>query len=117
MFALSRISFLISLEASFTSRMALPSPLASSGIFLEPKNITINNNITTISGPPISGPPISQTTTATVIQTVTNVINNEDLQQQSNGYPPIPEEGLPHGWTLEQWQYYGQQYLDMKNRQ
>ena len=71
----------------------------------------------TISGPPISGPPISQTTTATVSQTVTNVINNEDLQQQSNGYPPIPEEGLPHGWTLEQWQYYGQQYLDMKNRQ
>ena len=71
----------------------------------------------TISGPPISGPPISQTTTATVSQTVTNEINNEDLQQQSNGYPPIPEEGLPHGWTLEQWQYYGQQYLDMKNRQ
>ncbi len=26
--------------------------------------------------------------------------------------PPLPEEGLPPGWTQEQWQYYGQQYLD-----
>ena len=26
--------------------------------------------------------------------------------------PPIPEGGLPAGWTEEQWQYYGQQYLD-----
>ncbi len=26
--------------------------------------------------------------------------------------PPIPEAGLPAGWTEEQWQYYGQQYLD-----
>ena len=71
----------------------------------------------TISGPPISGPPISQTRAPTVSQTVTNEINNQDLQQTGNGKPPIPEEGLPHGWTLEQWQYYGQQYLDMKNRQ
>ena len=26
--------------------------------------------------------------------------------------PPIPETGLPDGWTQEQWVYYGQQYLD-----
>ena len=26
--------------------------------------------------------------------------------------PPLPEGGLPPGWTQEQWQYYGQQYLD-----
>ena len=26
--------------------------------------------------------------------------------------PPIPDSGLPAGWTAEQWQYYGQQYLD-----
>ena len=26
--------------------------------------------------------------------------------------PPLPETGLPPGWTEEQWQYYGQQYLD-----
>jgi len=27
------------------------------------------------------------------------------------GVPPIPETGLPEGWTMEQWQYYGHQYL------
>ena len=26
--------------------------------------------------------------------------------------PPLPAGGLPPGWTMEQWAYYGQQYLD-----
>ena len=26
-------------------------------------------------------------------------------------HPPIPEGGLPPGWTIEQWQYYGEEYL------
>ena len=26
--------------------------------------------------------------------------------------PPLPPEGLPAGWTMEQWEHYGQQYLD-----
>ena len=26
--------------------------------------------------------------------------------------PPLPASGLPPGWTMEQWAYYGQQYLD-----
>ena len=29
-----------------------------------------------------------------------------------NSGPPVPEEGLPEGWTMEQWQYYGQEWLD-----
>ena len=28
------------------------------------------------------------------------------------GVPPVPEEGLPEGWTMEQWAYYGQKWLD-----
>jgi len=28
--------------------------------------------------------------------------------------PPLPPEGLPHGWTLDQWAWYGEDYL--KNR-
>jgi hypothetical protein len=28
--------------------------------------------------------------------------------------PPLPPEGLPDGWTMEQWTWYGQEYL--KNR-
>ena len=26
--------------------------------------------------------------------------------------PPLPPEGLPAGWTMEQWEHYGQKYLD-----
>ena len=28
------------------------------------------------------------------------------------GVPPVPEEGLPEGWTMEQWAYYGQKWLN-----
>ena len=28
--------------------------------------------------------------------------------------PPLPATGLPAGWTMEQWAYYGQQYLDQQ---
>ena len=29
----------------------------------------------------------------------------------ANSGPPIPAAGLPVGWTMEQWSYYGEQYL------
>ena len=35
-----------------------------------------------------------------------------EIQQPRQGFPPVPVEGLPEGWTLEQWNYYGQQWLD-----
>ncbi len=28
------------------------------------------------------------------------------------GTPPLPPDGLPDGWDMEQWQHYGQQYLE-----
>jgi hypothetical protein len=67
-------------------------------------------------GPPISGPPITNSTlqVANVIQPSGGA---QEIIESSVGNPPVPQEGLPQGWTLEQWQYYGQQYLDMKNRQ
>lgn len=30
---------------------------------------------------------------------------------QSHAGPPLPAEGLPAGWNMEQWQHYGQEYL------
>jgi len=26
-------------------------------------------------------------------------------------HPPLPPEGLPPGWTIEQWSWYGEDYL------
>ena len=33
------------------------------------------------------------------------------------GAPPLPAGGLPAGWTMEQWAYYGHQYLEQNNHQ
>ena len=32
------------------------------------------------------------------------------------GTPPIPDDGLPEGWTVDQWIHYGQRWLDQQNR-
>ena len=65
----------------------------------------------TTSGPPVSsnGPPVSQPNSVVTVQQVTQV----ESEQRSQG-PQVPSAGLPAGWTMEQWQYYGQQYLDGK---
>jgi hypothetical protein len=34
------------------------------------------------------------------------------IPQAPAGGPQLPASGLPAGWTMEQWVYYGQQYLD-----
>jgi hypothetical protein len=34
------------------------------------------------------------------------------LAPQAYAGPPLPATGLPAGWTMDQWAYYGQQYLD-----
>ena len=36
--------------------------------------------------------------------------------QQAQG-PPLPPGGLPPGWTMEQWQYYGHQWLSQQGQQ
>ena len=38
--------------------------------------------------------------------------NNDDVIKTDTKPIPIPEDGLPEGWSEEQWQHYGQQYLD-----
>ena len=30
-------------------------------------------------------------------------------------WPPLPATGLPEGWTTEQWEHYGQQWLDSQS--
>ena len=33
------------------------------------------------------------------------------IEQTTPSGPPIPDSGLPAGWTLEQWAWYGEDYL------
>ena len=38
-------------------------------------------------------------------------VSVEVVSPEQSG-PPVPEAGLPEGWTMEQWNHYGQQWLD-----
>ena len=37
--------------------------------------------------------------------------SSEVLEQENMG-PPLPAEGLPAGWNMEQWNHYGSDYLE-----
>lgn len=57
------------------------------------------------AGPPASsGPPVS-----TQHSSFSDSATEPPTELLS---PPLPQEGLPTGWTMEQWTHYGQQYLD-----
>ena len=32
--------------------------------------------------------------------------------EPTSNAPPLPESGLPEGWSMDQWEHYGQQWLD-----
>ena len=64
----------------------------------------------------MAGPPATTEATDTVseepVQHGTGPGYVEARQTMIEHGPPLPAEGLPPGWTMEQWRYYGQQYLD-----
>ena len=37
---------------------------------------------------------------------------NPAIEEDQTSGPPIPAEGLPEGWTMEQWIHYGQEWLN-----
>ena len=66
--------------------------------------------------PFIAGPPISQQTTVETIATQTSV-HVAETEIDATITPPLPDGGLPVGWSMEQWIHYGQQYLDRLGKQ
>ncbi len=51
-------------------------------------------------------------------QAETSDKSEEDAPDDTlDGIPPLPESGLPEGWTMEQWAHYGQRWLDQQNDQ
>jgi hypothetical protein len=64
----------------------------------------------------LSGPPISQ---SNLVETRPAEGDNEFVSEAggASSTPAIPEDGLPDGWSMEQWVHYGQQYLDRLGKQ
>ncbi|RAH14211.1 MAG: hypothetical protein CMB56_006060 [Methanobacteriota archaeon] len=46
-----------------------------------------------------------------------NEINSPQTQSGNHSGPPIPASGLPEGWTLEQWSYYGSAWLSQQQEE
>ena len=44
-------------------------------------------------------------------QPVTQEVVAPQPEPVTSQSPPLPATGLPAGWTMEQWAYYGEQYL------
>ncbi|MDP6869893.1 MAG: hypothetical protein QGI21_03890 [Candidatus Poseidoniaceae archaeon] len=40
----------------------------------------------------------------------------ESIVQEAPEAPPLPPEGLPEGWTMDQWQWYGAEWLAKSNK-
>ena len=43
--------------------------------------------------------------------TIEAIESNQPSEQTPPSVAPLPEDGLPPGWTEEQWQWYGHEYL------
>ena len=37
--------------------------------------------------------------------------NVDNIDEKPSTSPPLPESGLPEGWTMEQWEWYGHEWL------
>ena len=61
------------------------------------------------SGPPVTsnGPPVSN-----IVESTTAHQTHSEATVLVQTSPQVPPEGLPHGWTIEQWHHYGHQYIN-----
>ena len=67
------------------------------------------DNLSATYGSVAAAPTIPTADTPSLIPNVSPPAPSAPAPQ--NG-PPVPAAGLPEGWNMEQWQHYGQQWLD-----
>jgi hypothetical protein len=73
--------------------LVMPPP---TGLVMPPPNASL-----AIPAPPVAEPKAED--------------NTKDGSDDSRGEPPIPPSGLPDGWSQDQWNHFGWQYLDALN--
>jgi len=88
--------------------IATPAPSATPT--LEVELMSTENALDSLLSPAPSVEPASTETIAT--ETIAPVTTTPTT---STG-PQIPAEGLPNGWTMEQWNYYGEDWLKARNQ-
>ncbi|MEC9205181.1 MAG: hypothetical protein VYB29_05870 [Candidatus Thermoplasmatota archaeon] len=73
------------------------------------QHLEVDESVPTPTGPPVStsGPPATSTGPPA---TVGQAVHPEPPASQHRG-PALPATGLPEGWSMEQWEHYGHQWL------
>ena len=56
---------------------------------------------------------IDITAEETSVEEVSAMLGEEEqtYEEKPNNAPPVPESGLPEGWTMEQWEWYGHEWI------
>ena len=86
---------------------AVPSGLPPSGL---PPKATVPMGLPPAGMPPVKSlPPLPHATAPTAPSPLPAPA--PPLAQASPTAPPVPPSGLPPGWTMEQWQHYGHEWL------
>ncbi len=68
--------------------------------------------VTTTPPPPSASSPVTQNITVNIQDSVVHGdVGSAAADAVANSGPQLPESGLPEGWTMEQWQHYGEEYL------
>ena len=84
--------------------------LAAILVVIRRQRFTVKEEKVFVAGPPISKQQMVQSSPPVEEEVV---IQNPPI----NSGPPLPEGGLPAGWSMEQWVHYGHQYLDRLGKQ
>ena len=88
-----------SLQSTYGSVSSAPT-VNSQGVFSVPEPAKI---VPPVSMPPAAAPPAAEAPVAPAPEPVVEA-------------PPVPAEGLPEGWSMEQWNAYGQMWLEQNGR-
>ena len=84
-----------SLQSTYGSVASAPT-VTSQGVFSDPDPVKEVPSVAPVAEAPVAPAPIAE---VPVTQT-----------------PPVPAEGLPDGWSMEQWEAYGQMWLEQNGR-
>ena len=84
-------------------------------LIIRRRSVEFTDDDILFEGPPVTnGPPI---TNGPPVSTETTIATDQNVVEYQTTSPILPETGLPDGWSMEQWNHYGQQYLDRLGKQ
>jgi uncharacterized membrane protein len=91
-----------SLQSTYGSVASAPT-VTSQGVFSAPDPAKEVPSVAPVAAAPMAPAPVAEVPVAQEPPVAAAV-------------PPIPEEGLPDGWSMEQWNAYGQMWLEQNGR-